>query len=130
VIEADPVAARVRDIMADRTRWTGQASDLLRGGADASVWTGTAGWPTSPRALASRLRRAQTSLRTLGIEIAFSREGRAGTRIIRISASPENPHRQSVNTVSTVGTVIDGGHSESVFSSPNAELLGQAHRRC
>ena len=70
MVEADPVAARVRDIMADRTRWTGQASDLLRGGADASVWTGTAGWPTSPRALAGRLRRAQTSLRTLGIEIA------------------------------------------------------------
>ena len=36
MVEADPVAARVRDIMAERTRWTGNASDLLRGGADAS----------------------------------------------------------------------------------------------
>ena len=35
VIEADPVAARVRDIMANQTTWTGNASDLLRAGADA-----------------------------------------------------------------------------------------------
>jgi hypothetical protein len=30
VVEADPVAARIRDIMAERTIWTGNASDLLR----------------------------------------------------------------------------------------------------
>jgi hypothetical protein len=34
VIEADPVAACVRDIMAVQTRWSGSASDLLRIGAD------------------------------------------------------------------------------------------------
>jgi hypothetical protein len=82
VVEADPVAARVREIMAWRTSWTGNASDLLRAGADASAddgWAGRAGWPKTPRALAGRLRRAQTSLRALGIEIAFSREGRTGS---------------------------------------------------
>src|SRR6266540_7424703 len=31
-----------------------------------------------------RLRRAQTFLRVRGIEVAFGREGRAGTRVIRI----------------------------------------------
>jgi hypothetical protein len=41
-------------------------------------------WPRTPRALAGRLRRAQTSLRALGIDIAFQREGRAGSRIIRM----------------------------------------------
>jgi hypothetical protein len=94
VIEADPVAARVRDIMAKQTTWTGNASDLLRIGADASRDNGSrrsAGWPKSPRALAGRLRRVQTSLRSLGIEIAFSREGRAGTRIIRMSAFRQSP---------------------------------------
>ena len=30
VVEADPVAARIRDIMAERTMWSGSASDLLR----------------------------------------------------------------------------------------------------
>src|SRR5438105_1252556 len=34
LIEADPVAARVREMMADRRTWTGSASDLLRDGAE------------------------------------------------------------------------------------------------
>jgi hypothetical protein len=83
------VAARVRDIMAAQTIWAGNASDLLRIGADPAENGGPPrdpGWPKSPRALAGRLRRAQTALRTLGIEIAFGREGRAGTRIIGMSA--------------------------------------------
>ena len=29
IVEADPVAARVRELMADRAQWTGSASDLL-----------------------------------------------------------------------------------------------------
>src|SRR6516165_2721321 len=64
------------------------------------------GWPKSPRALAGRLRRAQSFLRTLGIEIAFGREGRLGTRTIRITTMAENrPH----GTVSTVSRVSDNG---------------------
>jgi hypothetical protein len=35
MVEADPVAARVRELMAERGRWTGNASDLLRGGSSA-----------------------------------------------------------------------------------------------
>ena len=31
IIDADPVAARVREIMADRPQWTGSASELLQG---------------------------------------------------------------------------------------------------
>ena len=43
-------------------------------------------WARNPRALAGRLRRAQTFLRMLDIDIAFGREGRSGTRTIRLSA--------------------------------------------
>src|SRR5882757_3371499 len=43
-------------------------------------------WHRTPRALAGRLRRAQASLRALGIDIAFHPEGRAGSRMIRMSA--------------------------------------------
>ena len=114
VVEADPIAARIRDIMAERTIWTGNASDLLRVGADASRDAMSrigVGWPKSPRALAGRLRRAQTPLRALGIEITFGREGRAGTRIIKMSASRESPIPTTVSTVSTVGVVIDDGPS-------------------
>jgi hypothetical protein len=101
VIEADPVADHVREMMAKVTTWTGSASDFHQIGADHSA--GSSGWPKSPRALAGRLRRAQTSLRALGIEISFSREGRGGARIIRITASHENSHDN------TVSTVIDQG---------------------
>jgi hypothetical protein len=77
--------------------WTGSASDLLSLCAESArneISTGGA-W-ANPRALAGRLRRAQTFLRTLGIEITFSREGRGGTRMIRVSTGTEatGHHRQ------------------------------------
>ena len=108
IIEADPVAMCVRALMTDRTTWSGSASDLLslcaeRARADVP---GTS-WTKNPRALAGRLRRAQTFLRTLGIEITFSREGRTGTRMIRVSTSAEN----SVSTVSTVSAARSNGSS-------------------
>jgi hypothetical protein len=87
IIESDPLASCVRTIMGERSSWTGSASDLLRLCAqrtqeDAAM---SPAWATTPRALAGRLRRAQTFLRI--IEIAFSREGRSGARTIRLSAS-------------------------------------------
>jgi hypothetical protein len=72
MVDADPVAALVRELMADRAQWTGSASELLLAGTNVAgnpmIWN-RSGWPKSPRALAGRLRRAQTFLRTLGIEI-------------------------------------------------------------
>jgi hypothetical protein len=101
LVDADSVAACVRELMTDRAQWTGSASDLLQ------VGTSRTGWPKSPRALAGRLRRAQTFLRTLGTEIAFARDGRFGTRIIRITAIGEN---QLHDTGSTVSRVSNNGH--------------------
>ena len=102
VIEADPIAAAVRALMAARTEWTGNASDLL------GALTEQAGervakaktWPDSPRALAGRLRRAATFLRKIGIETSFGREGRARTRTIVLAttlnhAAPENTGARS-----------------------------------
>ena len=89
MLDTDSVAACVRELMADRAKWTGSASELLQAGTNRS------GWPKSPRALAGRLRRAQTFLRTLGIEIVFGREGRFGTRIITITAVAEDRSRTS-----------------------------------
>ena len=104
IVDADPVAAHVRELMADRAQWTGSASDLLQvgtnvGGNPMAAWT-RSGWPKKPRALAGRLRRAQTPLRALGIEIVFGREGRLGTRTIRITAMGENRYHDTVSTVS------------------------------
>ena len=97
VVEADPVAARIRDLMAQRSQWAGSASDLLHMGT-ADMARGELGWPKSPRALAGCLRRAQTPLRALGIEMTFGRAGHAGTRVITLRAP--RPYRDA--TVSTV----------------------------
>ena len=97
---------RVRDLMAERSSRTGSAADFLRVDADRSrdgASSAGTGWPKSPRALAGRLRRAPTFLRLLGIDIAFGREGRAGSRVIRM-------HARFATTVSTVSSVRDNGH--------------------
>jgi hypothetical protein len=103
IIDADPIAGCVREFMSERSSWTGSAADLLRISVERTSQTSdSAGWPKNPRALAGDLRRAQTFLRALGIEITFSREGRAGSRVIRMRTSLEN-------TVSTVSSVRDSG---------------------
>src|SRR5260370_28220301 len=74
VVEADPVAARIRDIMAERTIWTGNASDLLRVAASSSSddasRTGLA-WPKSPQTRAGPLPPPQAPLRALAIDISL-----------------------------------------------------------
>jgi hypothetical protein len=114
-IDADPVAAGVRDIMAERTHWRGSASDLLRAGtngASAATDWHRSGWPKNPRALAGRLRRAQTFLRTLGIEIVFGREGRFGTRMINITAVREtNPARSGAPSAPSARSATTGNRA-------------------
>jgi hypothetical protein len=73
IVDADPVAARVREIMADRAQWTGTASDLLLAGTKVDgnpVGWNRSGWPKTPRALAGRLRRAQTARLALRLSSA------------------------------------------------------------
>ena len=78
LIETDPVAVFVRKLMDQRSSWSGTASDLL---CMATYFAGddvskkSADWPRHPGALAGRLRRAQTFLRTVGIEICFLPRG-------------------------------------------------------
>ena len=111
IIDADPIAACVREFMSERPSWTGSAADLLRVSVERSsdrIPRDGTGWPKNPRALAGHLRRAQTFLRALGIEIAFSRQGRAGSRVIRMRSFPEN----TVSTVSSVSDSASGADSE------------------
>ena len=90
--------------MSERSSWTGRAADLLRVGIERTRQSSyTANWPRNPRALAGRLRRTQTFLRAIGIDIAFGREGRAGNRIISIRACCD----ETIGTVSTVSGVSE-----------------------
>jgi hypothetical protein len=106
IIDADPITAFVRELMNERSSWTGNAADLLRLSVECNSQTGeNTGRPKNPRALAGHLRRSQTFLRAVGVNISFGREGRAGTRVIRIRRSAEN----IVSTVSTVSSVRGNG---------------------
>jgi hypothetical protein len=88
VIEADPVATAVRDLMATHLTWTGTASTLL------SVLSGIAGeraanaktWPADGPRLGGRLRRAATFLRKTGIDIDFGRGNRERAITIKKTA--------------------------------------------
>ena len=93
VIEADPVATAICDLVAKRTTWRGTATELL---SELSRLAGdrtsrSKNWPVSPKVLSNRLRRAATFLRKAGIETHHSKEGRARTRIIAISKKEDPP---------------------------------------
>jgi len=107
VIDADPVAAAVRAVMAARAVWKGTASDLLRAlaeVADERVATSKT-WPDSPRALAGRLRRAATFLRKIGIEIGFGREGQARIRTIHITTNHALPGLEQAGVLPSAPSV-------------------------
>jgi hypothetical protein len=104
VLEADSIALLVRELVDQRTVWTGTCAELL--GELSSLLSDAAvrpkGWPDNPRKLSGRLRRAAGPLRTMGIEIEFSREGsRTRSRIVTITSSNQSgiagvePSRQS-----------------------------------
>jgi hypothetical protein len=103
------VAARVREIMTERSSWSGTAADLLHIGVDPAHSGADARWPKNLHALAGRLRRAQTFLRV----IACSREGHAGSRIIRIRKGLD----ATGSTVSPAGSVDDDDDDELISPS-------------
>jgi len=74
IIDADPIAAFVRDLMSRCSSWTGSAADLLRVCLEhtGQISNGAA-WLKNPRALAGHLRRTHSFLRALGIDISFNR---------------------------------------------------------
>ncbi|MBX3552904.1 MAG: hypothetical protein KF697_10625 [Pseudolabrys sp.] len=86
--------------MAARTEWTGTASELLGALVEMAGERITSLRPRRTARGARGLLLAATFLRKIGIDIGFEREGRARTRIIRITTGPssslfrrDRPHR-------------------------------------
>ena len=106
VIEADLVAAAVRNLMERRETWAGTATELQTALLKCQT-PGTEGdryWPRNPRALSGRLRRAAPNLRQVGIHISLDhREGHRRDRkiIIKVGAFA------SASSSSTAGADID-----------------------
>jgi hypothetical protein len=129
VIDADPISAAVRSMMAARTVWTGTASVLL--GALAEVVDDRTAklktWPDSPRALAGRLRRAATFLRKIGIEITFDREGRARTRTITIAVTPSGSAPESDGAQPSASSALSVPMPKSNSANAAAPLRPVVH---
>jgi hypothetical protein len=106
IVDADLVAALVREIMADRAQWTGAHPTFGR-----SAETGLAG-KESPRT-----RRPTAPGEDLPPHTR-DWEGRLGMQTIRITATGEN---RSHNTVSTFSRVSDNDH-EAALNHPPAGL--------
>lgn len=94
VLEADHVAMGVRELMAAQKVWEGTATELLK---ELDLVAGdrvTKGknWPNSGHSLSTRLRRAASNLRKVGVEIELDlREPtKARRRLIRITAPGES----------------------------------------
>jgi hypothetical protein len=86
MLDADPVAGAVVELMSTRAKWEGTAAYLL--GALAKVAGGGArerGWPKSPGQLSHRLSRSEPLLRSRGIEVTRDRVGRKGNRLISLT---------------------------------------------
>ena len=108
IVDTDPVAAHVRELMADRARNGQEAHPTFCRSASmlaAMLWPplgpGLAGQRVPAHSLAGCVGH-RPPLRALGIEIVFGREGRLGTRTIRITAMGENRTHDTVCTVSRV----------------------------
>ena len=97
VIEANAVATALRSFMADRTEWSGTASDLL---GHLSLMVSeperrSNTWPTAPNKLTGRLRRVEPFLRQIGIQIDERRIGKTGTRTLYISREEREGNQSS-----------------------------------
>jgi hypothetical protein len=101
MIEADPIATAVRSMMAERMEWAGTATELLgtlEKMADEGV-VRSKEWPSSPRALSGKLRRAVTCLRRVGVEIILDkREGKKRTRVIQMTRAAFTPEIEGIQS--------------------------------
>lgn len=103
-LESDLVASAIRDLLVGREAWSGTATDLLEALEEhvPERQRGTRAWPKTARTLAGRVRRAATFLRTVGVEVEFSREGRSRTRTIALRRSIENTVRTVRETMNSL----------------------------
>jgi hypothetical protein len=134
VVEGDPALRALQKLIAGRGIWTGMVEGLLK---DLAAIAGTTAlskdWPPKPRSLSSRLRKAATSLRQLGIDVQFGRHTKTGTpvTITRLTdqicvtktpfASLASPFASPENDAKPEG--LRGSHEVGDASDANSLLL-------
>jgi hypothetical protein len=94
VIESDPLASAIVQLMSEQDQWRGTAGALLeeleQQAGFSSGQRRPRAWPTSPKALGGRLRRLSPALSESGIEVEHDRDNtRTRQRIISIRKQAE-----------------------------------------
>lgn len=88
VVDADPLAAAIVELLDETQQWEGTANELLDKltpkAADGSPKP-PRGWPKDATRLAGRLKRARPALEAVGVTIEDERTGKARTRLYTLS---------------------------------------------
>jgi hypothetical protein len=135
-LEASPVARAVRDFLAERSRWTGSAGDLL-GELERLADDNTKrlkSWPKAPQALSGHLKRLAPNLRHVGVEVEFGHEGRGrGKRrvvALRKVAEKTVPIVPSVPIAGNAAPDGDAGDDEAHVGDGVGTIAGGDATRC
>ena len=115
-----------------RAEWEGTASGLLSAlkGVVEEGLTRSKDWPSTPEALSSRLRRAATFLRKVGVSVAFRREGKKGSRTITISAIKTDPSNRDGRSPSEPSAPSAAKPFNGLAADSLADGLGDSEGNC
>lgn len=92
VIDSDPFAVAVRDLVRVSGGWSGTASELLE---KVTPERPVKGWPRSPRAISGAIKRITPALRQVGITVEHGKSSdRARTRILTLAGPGPYPNRE------------------------------------
>jgi hypothetical protein len=83
----DPVAPRIRELLAHRNMWEGTATRLeesLRGLHDLPV---PQDWPKTAKLMSDHLRRIAPALQNVGVSLTFERRGHDRERVIKLRSN-------------------------------------------
>jgi hypothetical protein len=100
-LDDSPLAGALMAFMADRTEWTGSATDLLKALAALASNPPPRDWPKRPNALSGALKRLAPNLRAAhGLNAVEGRgPDRARTRFLHITRLPESGRERSSEIV-------------------------------
>jgi hypothetical protein len=118
VVEGDPFAAAVLEMMRERGTWSGTASDLLRLVMPVGpAWQTPSDWPR-PNQVRGRLKRLAPALAAHGVAVTFERAGHDRRRVIRLAvAAQPDPTPQP-----------DAPQAPDADDAPPADDLSSAYR--
>jgi hypothetical protein len=130
-LEADVVAVAVRAHMVDKEEWSGSPSELYEALKDhvAEDTQKSKAWPKAAHVLTSRLKRAATFLRAVGLKIDFGKSGNRKTTITRQSGKSSAQSAQSAQPRESQGISPDASKDSSVQPGASSAQKGDGDEK-